>query len=671
MFGANQRRYFANQLRYIDEILGDAAEQLDPRPSEHMFQGVVPDATAAQRKTLRDFLAQLRFVLRRFMDAHDLRDERIVPSGLWAFRTAISFARVAAQELRPRYWSGYGPVDPAAAAAANQLAAELITVLDRIEQYLVRGAETGLEARISQLEALSQEVSLLRELDRIVSTHGLTELRTALERLIDRAAAPRFEIAVFGRVSSGKSSLLNWWLERPVLPTGVTPVTTVPTLVTHGISPRVRLTVANSSESLEIAIGDLSRFVTEEGNPENTKDVLEILIEVPARRLQNGIYLVDTPGLGSLPSAGAMQTLEYLPRCDLGILLIEAAAPITREDIDVARALLHAGGELLVLTSKADRLSAADWEQTRAYVHSQFESELQASVNPRPVSTVGEHAALASAWFDRELAPRIAEHQRHAARSLRRKLAVLRESAMSLLESRLALTRSPLRSSDPSPTLEVVDHTAIAEIRVELEGAHSSVLGARNACREISPRVLNAAREELARSWSAGDRATTTNARVARAMWGVAREPGDALTRVLHQLHGHLSAVLKRSANPTPEATPPPRGRPVLELSLPGSGSFYGKPPCLPPFLPIARLAARARLSPALLASVQRQLSLHGEALLRWGRRYLDDLAAQFNVTIAPLEGIERLSHDAPTTPAEMQATLEDLKLLRGWPPPS
>jgi hypothetical protein len=43
--------------------------------------------------------------------------------------------------------------------------------------------------------------------------------------------AKSFEIALFGRVSSGKSSLLNAVLETNLLPIGVTPVTAVPTRI--------------------------------------------------------------------------------------------------------------------------------------------------------------------------------------------------------------------------------------------------------------------------------------------------------------------------------------------------------------------------------------------------------------------------------------------------------
>jgi GTPase SAR1 family protein len=60
------------------------------------------------------------------------------------------------------------------------------------------------------------------------------EFRGTLSMLLDRMEGAAFEVGVFGRVSSGKSSLLNYILQTNVLPIGVTPVTAIPTRISHG-----------------------------------------------------------------------------------------------------------------------------------------------------------------------------------------------------------------------------------------------------------------------------------------------------------------------------------------------------------------------------------------------------------------------------------------------------
>ena len=176
---------------------------------------------------------------------------------------------------------------------------------------------------------------MLRDLESINTAHGIVELRAALEDLVERAGSPRYEFAVFGRVNVGKSSLLNWWLDRSVLPTGVTPVTVVPTRIVHGVTARAPIQLVNSP-SIDIPLDQIAAYVAETGNSGNGKRVLELTIEVPSSRLDEGICLVDTPGIGSLAATGSRQAIEYLPRCDLTIQMIEASAPIGREDLDLA-----------------------------------------------------------------------------------------------------------------------------------------------------------------------------------------------------------------------------------------------------------------------------------------------------------------------------------------------
>ena len=143
MFNESQRRYLLSRLLSIEETLSEGVERLAPSEPGRVFSTVSPDASPAQRKVLADYLAQLRFALRRFMFVQQLRDEVRTPGSLWSFQTAVVFARIAAEELRPKYWRGYGEVDPDSAAAAERIAAELVTLLHRVEEYIAGGEGGG------------------------------------------------------------------------------------------------------------------------------------------------------------------------------------------------------------------------------------------------------------------------------------------------------------------------------------------------------------------------------------------------------------------------------------------------------------------------------------------------------------------------------------------------
>jgi GTP-binding protein EngB required for normal cell division len=684
MFNESQERYVLSRLRSMEETLSEAVERLTPSESGRVFRAVSPDASAPQRKTLTDYLAQLRFVLRRFMLAQQLRDELRPVGGLRSFQTALVFARIAAEELRPKYWRGYGDVDPDAAAAAERFAAEVVTLLHRMEDYLAGGEGGGLATRLEQLAGKGEDFRLLKELERIISAYGLTELRAPLQVLIDRALSPRFEIAVFGRVSSGKSSLLNWWLGREFLPTGITPVTAVPTRIVRGETARVWIERAQGSP-LEVSVEEIAAYVSEQGNPGNSKHMLSATLEVPSARLEGGIRLVDTPGLGSLATKGAAKTLEYLPQCDLGILLIEAGAPVAPDDVDVARALLDGGSDLIIVLSKADRLAPGDLEQALDYVKVQFEAQLSMPVPLRPISTIAG-TPLAQAWFDEMLAPRLASHAERAVQALGRRIVVLRESVVAILDARLRRPEEqPRPVSAPATDDAARLHERIAQARSEFEHARSQLLDLKRALGRFDSVLLEAAEEELARCWL---ESTLTEEsiveRIEAAMLRHADEPGHAAVRMLESLRDDLVNTIRgvQSEAPKSHATEAdhaereaerelarPRGRPVFDISaaLAARPSFL-PPRAMPRWSIIARPLARARLRGAISTSLVNQLTVHAEALYHWSIRYLDELTRRFDVAVATLESAERFGTDSPFTPELARTARRDIDRLRHWP---
>ena len=106
-----------------------------------------------------------------------------------------------------------------------------------------------------------------------------------------------------------------------------------------------------------LTIARLPEFVAEQFNPGNQKHVTKILVHLDSPRLRDGVIFVDTPGLGSLATRGAAETIAYLPRCDLGVVLIDAGSTLTPDDLQTIQILYEAAIPATVLLSKADILA--------------------------------------------------------------------------------------------------------------------------------------------------------------------------------------------------------------------------------------------------------------------------------------------------------------------------
>ncbi len=666
VFSPNHQRYLFSRFHYIDETLGEAIQALAPTDEGRIFKPLVPDATPAQRKILADYLTQLRFALRKFIEAQDLKEIPRSVSGLWSVRTAVIFAQNAVAELHPEYMRGYGALDAESVSAGERLVAELSTLLKRIGEYLDKGEQGDLASRLAQLDATRDEILLLKELERVITAHGLVELRASIESLTERAAAPRLEIAVFGRVNSGKSSLLNWWLGEPILPTGVIPITAVPTRLVHGAAARARVRAA-SSPLRDIPLSELADYVTEAGNPHNAKRVLEVLVEVPSERFGRGITLIDSPGLGSIASAGAAQTLDYLPHCDLGVQLVEAAGALTREDIAVARALLDGGSDVLIALSKADRLSSAELVQAQGYVGDALGSALGVALSIRPISTLPTHSGLASEWFDTEVSPRLRDYRDQAAVALRRKVAVLRETVIAVLGARLSSRGKP----SARPLEAYASEERFSQMLADLARARADLLASADRVRDCTDWLVAGLAKDLAGLWleeGPGKLPAAEQLRAATARRTA--EIGDVISEQLNECREKLRELLARASEEShpAEELPEPRGRPIYDVSTLPALTRSARPRWALGLRSLLLAAARDRIGTQMRAALREQLAVFSAALRLWGGRYLNELAQFLEDARAAARSVHRSGASAPPDAASAGAMQHDLDLLERWP---
>jgi aryl-alcohol dehydrogenase-like predicted oxidoreductase/GTP-binding protein EngB required for normal cell division len=383
---AQQRRLLAN-ARHADQLLSDIEDFLTASESKSAFPKYRPDVSLHQARLIRSHIARFRIHLARVLAAVGVRHEGPQFGSLHSIRVALTFVRIAVQEMAPEHLRGYGELNDEAVAEVRGLCSELEGLLDGLEQNLALGEAADLQARLDHLQRTTRETDLLRLLDRIVSENELAEFRSPLLHILEKLESRQFEIAVFGRVSSGKSSLLNHILHTEVLPVGVNPITAVPTRLVFGREALLSVTFADRQVK-HCPIADLEQYASEERNSGNQLGLARLIVRLPSPRLQDGLVLVDTPGLGALATAGAAETLAYLPQCDLGILLISAVNPINDEDLNTIYALSQAGIPVMVLLSKADLLSPEDRIKALAYTKQEVATNLKLNVTAHPVSTV-------------------------------------------------------------------------------------------------------------------------------------------------------------------------------------------------------------------------------------------------------------------------------------------
>ncbi|NPD67661.1 hypothetical protein HN018_27130 (plasmid) [Lichenicola cladoniae] len=172
--------------------------------------------------------------------------------------------------------------------------------------------------------------------------------------LFARLAEDRFNLAVVGRFSRGKSTLMNAMLGLDRLPTGIEPLTSVITSITYGSHEKVVLHFLDTTLFLDIRLDQLEDYVTERGNPSNRRRIREAEIQLPADLLRSGFRFIDTPGLGSAVAGNTVTTRAFLPEADAFLLVTGFNGSLTEDEADILYTASKAGRQVFIVLNKAD-----------------------------------------------------------------------------------------------------------------------------------------------------------------------------------------------------------------------------------------------------------------------------------------------------------------------------
>ena len=235
-------------------------------------------------------------------------------------------------------------------------------------------------ARTPHAQALDRLAAMADQL-------GEGSVSADVRQLVARINEGRFFVACVGQFKRGKSTLLDAFVGEPILPTGVVPVTTVPTVLRYGDTRTARVLI--DTRWRMIRPEDLPQYVSEELNPENSKQVAGVEVFLPSPLLAGGMCLVDTPGIGSVFSGNTETTKDFIPQIDAAILVVGADPPISGEELALIEAVAVNVDEILIVLNKIDRVSVAERQQASEFATKVLEGRLK-----RPVGQIYEVSAL-------------------------------------------------------------------------------------------------------------------------------------------------------------------------------------------------------------------------------------------------------------------------------------
>lgn len=166
-----------------------------------------------------------------------------------------------------------------------------------------------------------------------------SDLLQPIKPALERFELGLFRLVVMGEIKKGKSSFINALLGEPnLLPTSDDIATSTVYKLLYG--PKLQYKVflqpdtdtGNRPPPLLIPSNEVSKYGTESGNPGNQLKVDFIGVELPNPLLQQGLVLVDTPGVGGLFKSHRDITWRYAPAADAVFFVLDSVESVISQD---------------------------------------------------------------------------------------------------------------------------------------------------------------------------------------------------------------------------------------------------------------------------------------------------------------------------------------------------
>lgn len=140
---------------------------------------------------------------------------------------------------------------------------------------------------------------LLATISDICSRFRITSLNRQIEACRGLFVEnPLIDIAILGQFKAGKSSFINSFIGKPVLPVGVIPVTTVITRLQYGARERAVVSFFDGKRT-EVDFNEIEEYISEGKNRANEKNVEVVDIEMPSLNRTEACGSLTHPAWGA------------------------------------------------------------------------------------------------------------------------------------------------------------------------------------------------------------------------------------------------------------------------------------------------------------------------------------------------------------------------------------
>ena len=206
----------------------------------------------------------------------------------------------------------------------------------------------------------------LAGMETVCGSLEMEEARRALAGSREKLENHRFAVGIMGEFKRGKSTVINSLLEQEIMPSDIRPCSATMNRVTYDMQPHAELRMIDGT-TRRISVDELTDYVTKlnSDNESRAANVEEAVVYYPCRFCQNGVDIVDTPGLNDDERMNKISE-EIIPKLDAVIMVIVPGSPFSMSEAEFVRNKLMSSdlGRLIFLVNKIDTVRKAEDRQT-------------------------------------------------------------------------------------------------------------------------------------------------------------------------------------------------------------------------------------------------------------------------------------------------------------------
>ncbi|GAA8553907.1 dynamin-like GTPase family protein [Helicobacter pylori] len=199
--------------------------------------------------------------------------------------------------------------------------------------------------------------------------------KTECSTLLESIQKQQLVIPVVGNFSAGKSTLLNRFLEKSVLPTGITPETSLATELHYSANERIEAFSNNDEKAESFELNEQSFEVIKDNATKYS--YLKVYLNNEALKDSAPLVFVDMPGFDSPISSHTHAILEYLERgVHFVILTSVEEGNLTKRMVRELKNLLEFDKGLSFILSKTNLRTPSQVGEISRYIQEQIQDHL-------------------------------------------------------------------------------------------------------------------------------------------------------------------------------------------------------------------------------------------------------------------------------------------------------